>query len=130
MDDKALLRKDFDVGPYVVTAGSDEQPVIKLLLAKVPHVDADRCWLWPASACRARSMLSPNLVAGLAVGTGAGWKKEEFELLGVPLEDRGRLKDECLAAACSPGPQEYRPRAVGCYFIRKIVSISPDLFTS
>ena len=34
MDDKALLRKDFDVGPYVVTAGSDEQPVIKLLPAK------------------------------------------------------------------------------------------------
>jgi hypothetical protein len=30
--------------------------------------------------------------------------KEEFELPGVPFEDRGRLMDEYLAAACSPGP--------------------------
>jgi hypothetical protein len=29
---------------------------------------------------------------GLAAG--AGWMKEEFELLGVPFEDRGRLTDE------------------------------------
>src|SRR5262245_9410942 len=34
----------------------------------------------------------------LIVGAGAGWMKEEFELLGVPFEDRGRLADEYLAA--------------------------------
>ncbi len=34
----------------------------------------------------------------LIVGAGAGWMKEEFELLGVPFEDRGRLSDEYLAA--------------------------------
>lgn len=34
----------------------------------------------------------------LIVGAGAGWMREEFELLGVPFEDRGRLADEYLAA--------------------------------
>jgi len=34
----------------------------------------------------------------LIVGAGAGWMREEFELLGVPFEDRGRLTDEYLAA--------------------------------
>jgi probable F420-dependent oxidoreductase len=34
----------------------------------------------------------------LIVGAGTGWMKEEFELLGVPFEDRGRLSDEYLAA--------------------------------
>jgi len=36
--------------------------------------------------------------AGLAAG--AGWMKGEFELLGVPFEDRGRLTE---ATACFPG---------------------------
>jgi probable F420-dependent oxidoreductase len=34
----------------------------------------------------------------LIIGAGAGWMKEEFELLGVPFEHRGRLADEYLAA--------------------------------
>jgi probable F420-dependent oxidoreductase len=34
----------------------------------------------------------------LIVGAGAGWLKEEFDLLGVPFEGRGRLTDEYLAA--------------------------------
>jgi probable F420-dependent oxidoreductase len=34
----------------------------------------------------------------LIIGAGTGWMKEEFELLGVPFEDRGRLTDEYLAA--------------------------------
>jgi probable F420-dependent oxidoreductase len=34
----------------------------------------------------------------LIVGAGAGWMKEEFALLGVPFEDRGRVTDESLAA--------------------------------
>jgi probable F420-dependent oxidoreductase len=34
----------------------------------------------------------------LIIGAGAGWMREEFELLGVPFEDRGRLTDEYLAA--------------------------------
>jgi hypothetical protein len=28
----------------------------------------------------------------LGAGTGAGWMKEEFELLNVPFEDRGRTE--------------------------------------
>jgi probable F420-dependent oxidoreductase len=34
----------------------------------------------------------------LIIGAGAGWMREEFELLGVRFEDRGRLTDEYLAA--------------------------------
>jgi probable F420-dependent oxidoreductase len=34
----------------------------------------------------------------LIIGAGAGWMREEFELLGVPFEHRGRLADEYLAA--------------------------------
>jgi len=34
----------------------------------------------------------------LIVGAGAGWMKEEFELLGAPFEDRGRITDESLEA--------------------------------
>src|SRR5262245_15333505 len=34
----------------------------------------------------------------LIIGAGAGWMKEEVELLGVPFAHRGRLADEFLAA--------------------------------
>jgi len=34
----------------------------------------------------------------LIIGAGAGWMKEEFEVLGVPFNDRGQLTDEYLAA--------------------------------
>jgi probable F420-dependent oxidoreductase len=34
----------------------------------------------------------------LILGVGAGWMKEEFELLGAPFEDRGRATDEYLEA--------------------------------
>lgn len=34
----------------------------------------------------------------LIVGAGAGWMREEFDLLGAQFEDRGRLTDEYLAA--------------------------------
>jgi probable F420-dependent oxidoreductase len=34
----------------------------------------------------------------LIVGAGAGWMKEEFALLGVPFEDRGKVTDEFLEA--------------------------------
>jgi probable F420-dependent oxidoreductase len=34
----------------------------------------------------------------LIVGAGAGWMREEFALLGVPFEARGKLTDEYLAA--------------------------------
>jgi probable F420-dependent oxidoreductase len=34
----------------------------------------------------------------LIVGAGAGWMKEELELLGAPFEDRGKLTDEYLEA--------------------------------
>jgi hypothetical protein len=48
--------------------------------------------------------------AGLAAGAGTGWMTEEFELLGVPFEDRGRLMAEYLAGACSPTPPTWPPR--------------------
>ena len=34
----------------------------------------------------------------LIIGAGAGWMKEEFELLGVPFAERGRITDEYLEA--------------------------------
>jgi probable F420-dependent oxidoreductase len=34
----------------------------------------------------------------LIIGAGAGWMKEEFELLGAPFEHRGQLTDEYLGA--------------------------------
>src|SRR4029077_908601 len=34
----------------------------------------------------------------LIVGAGAGWMKEEFDLLGAPFEDRGSVTDDSLAA--------------------------------
>jgi probable F420-dependent oxidoreductase len=34
----------------------------------------------------------------LIIGAGAGWMKEEFDLLGAPFEDRGSVTDDSLAA--------------------------------
>ena len=34
----------------------------------------------------------------LILGAGAGWMKEEFDLLGAPFEERGEITDEYLAA--------------------------------
>jgi hypothetical protein len=68
----------------------------------------NREWV-SSTACRIRTPGGGN--AGLAAG--AGWMKE-FELLGVPFEVRGRLTDECLAAACSPGPPQTWPTPPPC----------------
>jgi probable F420-dependent oxidoreductase len=48
----------------------------------------------------AKTLATIDVLSGgrLIVGAGAGWMKEEFDLLGVPFEDRGRLTDEYLAA--------------------------------
>ncbi|MCP2342529.1 LLM class flavin-dependent oxidoreductase [Actinomadura rupiterrae] len=32
----------------------------------------------------------------LVLGVGVGWSRQEFDALGVPFEERGRLTDECL----------------------------------
>ena len=34
----------------------------------------------------------------VTIGTGSGWMKGEFDLLGVPFEERGRITDETLRA--------------------------------
>src|SRR5262245_19071810 len=55
--------------------------------------------------------------AGLAAGAGAGWMKEEFELLGVAFEDRGRLTTSAGRAAVvarhgprgAPSRRRHRP---------------------
>jgi hypothetical protein len=58
----------------------------------------------PPQLChRLQTLQEAGCYAGMA-GAGAGWMKDEFEPLGVPFEDRGRLTDEYLAAACSPTP--------------------------
>jgi hypothetical protein len=56
----------------------------------------------------------PSMRGGAAppgLAAGAGWMKEEFELLGAPFEDRGRLMDENLAAALPwrPWPRRQNP---------------------
>jgi hypothetical protein len=57
--------------------------------------------------------LAPLLAASLAwpLGGCPGWMKEEFELLGVPSEDRGQLTDEYLAAAAFSSRKGPRGRA-------------------
>ncbi|MGI5320911.1 LLM class flavin-dependent oxidoreductase [Actinomadura nitritigenes] len=46
----------------------------------------------------ARMAANLNRLSGgrLVLGVGAGWARQEFEALGVPFEDRGRLTDEHL----------------------------------
>ncbi|WP_329172330.1 LLM class flavin-dependent oxidoreductase [Streptomyces sp. NBC_01477] len=42
----------------------------------------------------------------LVLGVGAGWARQEFEALGVPFTERGRLTDEHLAALREAWPAE------------------------
>ncbi len=48
----------------------------------------------------ARRLATLDVLSGgrLVVGCGAGWMKEEFDLLGVPFERRGRRTDEYVEA--------------------------------
>ena len=52
----------------------------------------------------------------LIVGAGAGWMKEEFELLGADFPTRGKLTDEqleaCIALWSKPSPVSYAGRHV------------------
>jgi probable F420-dependent oxidoreductase len=41
------------------------------------------------------------------LGAGVGWWKQEFEVLGVPFERRGRRMDECLQLVRALWTQEY-----------------------
>jgi alkanesulfonate monooxygenase SsuD/methylene tetrahydromethanopterin reductase-like flavin-dependent oxidoreductase (luciferase family) len=47
----------------------------------------------------ARMTANLNRISGgrLVLGVGVGWARQEFEALGVPFAERGRLTDECLA---------------------------------
>ncbi|RKE19185.1 LLM class flavin-dependent oxidoreductase [Streptomyces sp. TLI_171] len=40
----------------------------------------------------------------LVLGVGTGWARQEFEALGVPFADRGRLADACLRALRADRP--------------------------
>lgn len=46
----------------------------------------------------ARSLASIDLMSGgrLIPGLGIGWAPEEYDAVGVPMKERGRLLDECL----------------------------------
>jgi probable F420-dependent oxidoreductase len=48
----------------------------------------------------AKALATLDIISGgrLIVGVGAGWLKNEFDLLGVPFEERGARLDESLAA--------------------------------
>jgi probable F420-dependent oxidoreductase len=60
----------------------------------------------------------------LILGVGAGWMKEEFELLGAPFEDRGRATDEYLEAFKELWTQE-RPAYRGQHVNFSDVIFSP-----
>ncbi len=72
-------------------AGSTERLRLLTSVLVVPHRPA----VLTAKILATIDVLSKGR---LIVGAGAGWMKEEFELLGVPFEDRGRVTDEYLAA--------------------------------
>jgi probable F420-dependent oxidoreductase len=48
----------------------------------------------------AKMLATMDVLSGgrLILGAGAGWMKEEFDLLGAPFEDRGKVTDEYLEA--------------------------------
>jgi len=58
----------------------------------------------------------------LIVGAGAGWMKEEFNLLGAPFEERGRFTDEALEAFCELWTKD-RPAYSG-----KLINFSNVIF--
>jgi alkanesulfonate monooxygenase SsuD/methylene tetrahydromethanopterin reductase-like flavin-dependent oxidoreductase (luciferase family) len=39
------------------------------------------------------------------LGVGAGWARQEFDALGVPFAERGRLTDECLQVLRDQEPE-------------------------
>ncbi|MDX2156863.1 MAG: TIGR03619 family F420-dependent LLM class oxidoreductase [Hyphomicrobiaceae bacterium] len=60
----------------------------------------------------------------LVIGAGAGWMKEEFELLGANFQERGKLTDEYLAAFIELWTKE-RPEFSGQHVRFKDVIFEP-----
>lgn len=52
----------------------------------------------PIAAAKQLATIDVLSEGRLIVGVGAGWMREEFDLLGAPFEDRGRATDEYLQA--------------------------------
>src|SRR5205823_9886562 len=52
----------------------------------------------PVLMARALASIDQLSEGRLIVGVGAGWMAEEFEAIGVPFRERGRLTDEYLDA--------------------------------
>ena len=50
----------------------------------------------PVEVAKATSSVASFSKGRLALGAGAGWMKEEFDLLGVDFRTRGRRFDECI----------------------------------
>ncbi|MFP3961599.1 LLM class flavin-dependent oxidoreductase [Actinomadura fulvescens] len=61
----------------------------------------------------ARMAANLNQLSGgrLILGVGVGWARQEFEALGVPFEQRGRLTDEHLRAVRAAWDDEYDYRS-------------------
>ena len=57
----------------------------------------------------AKIMATIDHVSGgrFVLGAGVGWWKEEFEVLGVPFERRGKRMDECLQLIRALWTEEY-----------------------
>lgn len=51
----------------------------------------------PVSSARAAASLDFLSHGRLTLGVGVGWMKDEFDILGVPFHERGRITDEYLA---------------------------------
>jgi probable F420-dependent oxidoreductase len=70
---------------------------------------------WYPPALLARSLTTIDQVSGgrLIPGFGAGWSPDEFEAVGIPLNERGARLDECLdvlEAIWTTNPAEYHGR--------------------
>jgi probable F420-dependent oxidoreductase len=60
----------------------------------------------------------------LMMGVGAGWLKNEFDALGVPLEEAGARTDECLRVYRAAWEQDY-PEFHGRFYDFAEISVEP-----
>ena len=76
----------------------------------------------------ARNLASIDVLSGgrLSVGFGLGWSPDEFEAVGVPMNDRGRRAEEALKliqAIWTENPVEFRGRY--CRLPKSYVDLKP-----
>jgi probable F420-dependent oxidoreductase len=94
------------LGVLAVAASATEQVRLGTNVLNAP---------WYPPALLARSLTTIDQLSGgrLIPGFGAGWSPEEFEAVGIPLNQRGARLDECLdalEALWTTNPAEYHGR--------------------